>query len=77
MSVITNTLTELDIREQIVRIDRSIDEAAKFRAETAKLTEEAAKLQRERTVAPWLATGAVAGGWLTPATLLMRALGVL
>ena len=58
----------LNLREQIARIDRSLDEAAKFRAERAKLdaesnklAAEAAKFRRERFLAPILAAGALGG----------------
>lgn len=50
----------LTLKEQIARIDRSLDEAAKFRAEQfklvaerAKLDAEAAKLNRDRFFAPF------------------------
>ena len=42
----------LNLREQIARIDRSLDEAAKFRAERGKLDAEATKLNRDRFLAP-------------------------
>lgn len=61
----------LDLREQIARIDHSIDEAAKFRAETAKLN-------RDRTLAPWqvVVTAMGTGGALVAATVaLMKVLG--
>lgn len=68
---------QLDLEEQVSRIRRSNEETRKFVAEQHKLMAEAAKFQRDTTVAPWLAAGAVAGGILTAATLLMRALGIL
>jgi hypothetical protein len=40
----------LDLREQIARIDKSIDEAAKLRAEQSKLMAEAGKFNRD----PWI-----------------------
>lgn len=67
----------LNIREQIARIDRAIEENAKARveaaklavereklaAETTKLTAEALKLARDRAVAPWqVIVAAVAAG---------------
>lgn len=51
----------LDLREQIARIDRSLDESAKFRAEQNKLIAEARKLDRERGLAPWQATAIAVG----------------
>lgn len=53
--------SELDIREQITRIDRSMAEyhkfaaeEAKLRAETLKFYTEERKLDRERWWFPWL-----------------------
>ena len=43
----------LNLREQIARIDRSLDEAAKERSERAKLDAEASKLYRDRLLAPF------------------------
>lgn len=50
----------LNIREQIARIDRAIEENAKARVEAAKLSAErdklaaeALKLARDRAIAPW------------------------
>ncbi len=55
MSDITaNDASDLNIREQIVRIDRAIAETAKFQAE-------AAKFKRERFLAPILAAAALGG----------------
>jgi hypothetical protein len=64
---------ELDIREQIVRIDRMIEETQKFREETRKIS-------RERTLAlaPWqvVVTAMGTGGALVAATVaLMKVLG--
>ena len=39
----------LDLREQIVRIDRATAETQKFQGEASKLRTEGAKLTRERT----------------------------
>lgn len=50
----------LDLRAEIARIDRSLDESAKFRAEQNKLAE-ARKLDRERGLAPWQATALAVG----------------
>jgi hypothetical protein len=53
---------KLDLREQIVRIDQLREEGLKFMAEQRKLTAEAAKLDRDRWLAPWLVLVAVIGG---------------
>jgi len=52
---------DIDLRAQIVRIDRAIAESEKLREETRKfiteqhkLAAEAAKLDRERVWFPWL-----------------------
>ena len=65
----------LNLRETIARIDRMLDEAAKFRAEERKLSAEADKFRRERFLAPVLALVATLGAIaaLTPA--IVRALG--
>ena len=44
----------LNVREQITRIDRSIDEAAKLRAEQGKLIAEGRKYDRDRWLAPYV-----------------------
>ena len=49
MSDVAADYTErLNLREQVARIDRALDEAAKFRSERVKLDAEAAKLSGER-----------------------------
>ena len=55
---------DLDIKEQITRINRSIEETRKFVAEqrklmeeAGKLTAEAAKMNRERKLAPLVLFG--------------------
>jgi hypothetical protein len=68
-------LPPLDLREQIARIDRMRDESEKFKAEQQKLIAEAAKLNRDRLVAPWLAIASVVGGALGLATFMSRLLG--
>jgi len=45
---------DLDLREQIARIDQAQAETRKFAAEQQKLVEEALKLARERFWFPWL-----------------------
>ena len=58
----TTAENPLDIREQIVRIDRAIAETRKFVSERDKLAEEAAKSSRDRWLAPVLAIVSVIGG---------------
>lgn len=69
------TPSELDLRQALVHIDRSIAETRKFIAERDKLIAESAKLNRERFLAPALALAATLGAIaaLTPA--LVRAIG--
>ena len=80
----TPTPTSPELALILANIARAQEETAKFVAEQRKLTREgdkllaeALKLNRDRSLSPWLAAGAVAGGVLTGATLLLRALGVL
>jgi hypothetical protein len=54
----------LNVREQIVRIDRSIDEAAKLRAEQGKLIAEGRKLDRDRWLAPLVLAASLAASLL-------------
>lgn len=61
--------TALEIEEQVARIRRAQVETEKFVAEQKKLMAEAAKLERDRTLAPWqivattvAATAALIGG---------------
>ena len=64
-------LPALDLREQIVRIDRAIMETRKFQAE-------AGKLKADRWFAPFIATGtfiAAVGGLVTGVLALMRQAG--
>jgi hypothetical protein len=49
----------LDIREQIIRIDRAIAETHKLQAETNKFSAEAAKLRWDRWIAPVAAVATV------------------
>jgi hypothetical protein len=67
--------TDLNLREQIERIDRMHEEGIKFVAEQRKLIAEAAKLERERVIAPWMASAAVIGGLLGLLTFAARLLG--
>ena len=59
----------LNLREQIVRIDRAIAETHKFQAE-------AAKLNRDRFLAPLLAAGAMAGVVGAVIPLILRSWGI-
>lgn len=52
----------LDLREQIVRIDRAIAETQKFQAEANKLTAEERKLLRDASAVRWQITVAAIGG---------------
>lgn len=52
--------SNLDAREQEVRIDRMIAESRKFSAEQNKLAAEAGKLKWERVTATFLSGAAVA-----------------
>ena len=46
------TASPLDIQEQVARIERAQEETRKFVAEQHKLIAEAAKLERDRRLAP-------------------------
>ncbi|MDB5627505.1 MAG: hypothetical protein JWR73_3307 [Tardiphaga sp.] len=53
----------IDIEEQIARIQRMQEETRKFVSEQHKLQAEAAKLARDRDLAPWqIAFGGMAAG---------------
>lgn len=69
-------MERLSLAELVGRIERQQAETRKFVAERDKLQAEALKLDRDRSLSPWLAAGAMAGGVVTVATLLPRALGV-
>lgn len=75
MSDLAEYADRLNVREQIARIDRSLDEAAKFRSERSKLDAEAAKLNRDRFLAPALALAATLGAIATFAPAIIRATG--
>jgi hypothetical protein len=79
MSDRSTELPSLDLREQIVRIDHALDEAAKLRseanklrAEETKLYAEARKFDRDRWIAPWLAIVGLIGGIATAAGAIWR-----
>ena len=63
---------DYDHREQLARIDRSIDEAAKFLAERTRLEAEAAKLNRDRFLAPALPLAATLGAIATVGPAILR-----
>jgi hypothetical protein len=65
----SDAAVELNLREQIARIDRAQAETEKFvaeqrklLAEQTKLSAEALKFQRDRVLSPWLAIVAILGG---------------
>ena len=53
---------ELDLREQLAKIDNLREGALKFTTEQRKLAAEAAKFQRERWLMPWTLLVGLAGG---------------
>jgi len=53
---------QLDLRDEIARIDRNRAEAEKFAAEQRKLIAEARKLDRDRWLAPFVLLASLAGG---------------
>ena len=78
-----SSLTDLDLREQIARIDRTqaelsklLAEQPKLVAETAKLTAETRKLDRDRRVSALLAITGLIGGIVTVVQLLLHLRGV-
>ena len=71
-------LGDLNIREQIVRIDRMRVESDKFQAEQRKLIAESMKLDRDRWLSPVVVVvallGAV-GGIVAGVTAVLRLMG--
>ena len=65
----------LDLRKQIVRIDRAIAETQKFQEEATKLRAEGAKFDRDRFLAPWLGLAGAVGGVIALVTFILRLLG--
>jgi len=53
---------DLDLQEQIARIRRAQVESDKFQAEQRKLIAEAAKFERERTLAPIVIAASLGAG---------------
>lgn len=59
----TSAPTELDVAEQVARVLRSNAETQKFVEEQSKLRAEAAKLNRDRSLAVWqVAVSCLAAG---------------
>jgi hypothetical protein len=54
-------IPQLDLREQIARIDRAQEETRKFVSEQHKLDAEANKLQRDRAFLPWTVAATLLG----------------
>jgi hypothetical protein len=57
-------VTEMDMLEQVARIERAQEETRKFVAEQHKLLAEAAKLNRDRWLAPMVVASGLLGGVL-------------
>ena len=53
---------DLDQAEQVARIMRAIEETSKFNAEQRKLSAEALKFERERSLAPLALFSGLMGG---------------
>jgi len=68
----TDDIPALNLREQVIRIDRALAESQKFQAEREKLLAEAQKLNRDRWLAPMLAVAAVIGGLLGVASFIAK-----
>jgi hypothetical protein len=69
------TLPSLDIREQIIRIDRAIAETQKYQSESNKLRAEERKLRRDIVIAPWVAAVGGVAGLIAAAITAAKALG--
>jgi hypothetical protein len=54
-------IPQLDLREQIARIDRAQEETRKFVSEQRKLDAEALKLGRDRAFLPWTVAATLLG----------------
>ena len=68
--------TEPNIAEIVARIARQQAETETFQAEQRKLIAESMRLDRDRSLAPWLAVAGLVGGIVAIVTLLLRATGV-
>ncbi|MGE7417861.1 hypothetical protein [Methylobacterium tarhaniae] len=74
----SSSASDLDIAEQVARVIRSNEETQKFIAEQRELMAEAAKLERDRVLAPWqivaataAATAALIGGTVAAVKLFL------
>ncbi|KQP61057.1 hypothetical protein [Methylobacterium sp. Leaf108] len=70
--------SSLDMAEQVARVMRSLEETQKFVAEQKKLIAEAAKLERDRSLAPWqlfTAGGAAAAAFFGAGAAFVKLLG--
>ena len=70
-----STQPDLDLREQLARIDRTLADTQKFFTGRDKLAAEARKLSRERAIQVLLAITGLIGGIITVAQLLLRLRG--
>jgi hypothetical protein len=57
----SDTSTDLNLRDVLARIDRQQAESQKFIAEQRKLMAEAAKLERDRAILPWTVAATLLG----------------
>ncbi len=64
-------------QEQITRIIKLREEGLKFSAEQRKLIAEAAKLERDRTLSPWLVAFGGIGGIVAMCALILRAFDII
>ena len=69
------SIPTLDIREQIIRIDRAIAETQKFQSESDKLGAEERKRRRDTVIAPWVAAFGGVAGLIAAAITAAKALG--
>ena len=65
----------LTLRAALAHIDRNLAETRKFMAERSKLDAEAAKLRRDRFLAPAVALAATLGAIAALAPAILRAIG--
>ncbi len=72
----TDYRERLDLKEQLARIDRSLDEAAKFRAEQNKLMAERDKFNRDPWILTLAALIAALAAFIARAPELLHAFGV-
>ena len=65
----------LNLREQIVRVDRAIAETQKFQEQLTRLRAEGANYKRDRFLAPWLGLAGAIGGIIALVTFFLRLSG--